>query len=117
MIDSKITKLSEICGGKVDVDFKELLEKCLENISDNNFNPTAVRKINFSLSLHPDVATKTITMSLESACSLPKKGSRKSIAYFGKGQDGQMGLFIDDPDQSNIYDHMHNNISNMEEVI
>jgi hypothetical protein len=103
MMDAKISRLSDVCGGKVDIDFRELLAKCIENINDMAYNPAAVRKINFTVQLYPDPATKTVTLTMESSCTLPKKGVRKTMVYIGKGQDGQMGLFTEDPDQVNMF--------------
>lgn len=103
MLDSKIGRVSDICGGKIDAEFRDMLEKIIQNMKDPNYDKNATRKMTFVVTLKPDPTSNMIGLTLDADLSLPKKGSRKSFAYIGKGQNGQIGLFTDDPDQTNLF--------------
>lgn len=106
MLDAKVQRISDLCGGKADIDFREMLEKVIANINDPKYPAGDVRKISISATFYPDPANKTIEVAVQTGCTLPKKVARKAITFIGKTPDGQMGLFTEDPDQTKLFNDL-----------
>lgn len=106
MLDAKVQRISDLCGGKSDIDFREMLGKVIENINDPKYPGGEVRKITMSIVFYPDPANKTIEVAVQTGCVLPKKVARKAITFIGKGEDGQVGLFTEDPDQTKLFNDL-----------
>jgi hypothetical protein len=111
MIDSKIARISDICGGKADDDFAGALREVVQNMGDPKCDSKAVRRITLDVSFRQDPRNGMVDVGLDMTVKLAKQGGRRSLAYIGKGNDGQMGLFMDDPDQANMFNQLENTSS------
>lgn len=111
MIDSKINKISDICGGKVNDDFSNALREVVANMNEPKCSPDAVRKITLEVTFKKDPRNGLVDVGLDTSIKLAKQAGRRSMAYFGKGNDGQMGLFMDDPDQATMFHDLENQMS------
>lgn len=116
MIDSKISRIQDIAGGKADTEFATALREVVQNMNDANCDPRTVRRITMTVSFKQDPRNGLVDVELDTAVKLAKKASKRSLAYIGKGSDGQMGLFLDDPDQVAMFDNLSNGPKNTEEV-
>lgn len=106
MLDAKIQRVSDLCGGKADIDFREMLGKVIDNINDVKYPAGDVRKITMAIAFYPDPANKTIEVAIQTGCSLPKKVARKAITFIGNDTNGQVGLFTEDPDQIKMFNDL-----------
>jgi hypothetical protein len=106
MIDAKIKKISDLCGGKPDMDFKQALAQVIENLGDAKCDAKAARRIVMTMGFYPDPASKIVAIEVDTVCKLAKQGARRSLVYYGAGQDGQLGLFNEDPDQTQMFNDM-----------
>lgn len=111
MIDSKIARITDVCGGKADDDFAGALREVISNMKDPKCDSRTVRRITMTVSFKQDPKNEIVDIELDTTVKLAKQGARRSLAYIGKGGDGQMGLFMDDPDQANMFNQLENTSS------
>lgn len=105
MLDAKINRIQDLCGGKVEVEFQQALEKVIENINDPAFAKGAARKIRIDITMKPAAlaADKTVDVLVDVHTTMPKRATKRTIAWIGKTNDGQAALFNDDPDQVKMF--------------
>lgn len=115
MIDSKITSIRDICGGKADDDFSSALREIVQNMNDPKCDSRTARRITMTVSFKRDPRNDLVDVELDTSVKLAKAGGRRSMAHFGKGQDGQLGLFMDDPDQVAMFGELGRGIENTRE--
>jgi len=106
MLDAKIKKISDLCGGKADTDFAGALREVIDNMADPKCDSKAMRRISIDVFFKQDPRNGTVDIVLETTTKLAKPGGRRSIAFIGKGHDGQLGLFTDDPDQVAMFNQL-----------
>ena len=105
MLDSKVSRISDLCGGKADVEFAQALAKVVENINDPTYSKGAARRIRVDVILKPSSveSDKTTDVTIDVQTTLPRRAAKRSIAWIGKTKDGQGALFNDDPDQTKMF--------------
>lgn len=106
MIDAKISRISDLCGGKADIDFRQALAEVVDNFGDASCDLKAVRRIVITVGFRPAPRGKQVEIEVDTVTKLAKQGARRSFAYFGLGQDGQLGLFAEDPDQIKMFNEL-----------
>jgi hypothetical protein len=106
MLDAKISRMEDVCGGRADLDFSQALGQVIENLNDQKCDAKSVRKIMMTVSFYPDPQNNVVSMELETTVKLAKKGARRALAFIGKGNDGQMGLFTEDPAQIKMFNQL-----------
>jgi len=111
MIDSKIARITDVCGGKADDDFASAVRDIVSNMNDPKCDSRTVRRISMTVSFKQDPRNGMVDIELDTTVKLAKQGARRSMAFIGKGNDGQMGLFMDDPDQANMFNQLENTSS------
>ena len=106
--DGKLQRLSDLNGGAAEIEFRNALAQVVENLNDQKCDGRTARKINLAISFHPDLRTQTVSIELETTVKLAKKANRSMVAFMGKGTDGQLGLFTEDPAQTKMFNQLEN---------
>lgn len=101
--DGRVQRLSDLNGGAAEIEFRNALAQVVENLNDQKCDGKTTRRINLAISFHPDPRTQTVSIELETTVKLAKKANRSMVAFMGKGNDGQLGLFTDDPAQTKMF--------------
>ena len=104
--DGKVQRLQDLNGGAAEIEFREALAKVVENLNDQKCDGKTVRKINMAVSFHPDPRTQTVSIEIETTTKLAKRANRSTVAFMGKGSDGQLGLFMEDPAQTKMFQQL-----------
>ena len=104
--DGKVQRLTDLNGGAAEIEFRAALAQVVENLNDQKCDGRTVRKINLAVSFHPDPRTQTVSIEMETTVKLAKKANRSMVAFMGKGLDGQLGLFTEDPAQTKMFQQL-----------
>ncbi len=90
--------LATLNGGAVTDLFNAELEKILENIEDENTQPTAVRSVSIKVEIKPDKTRRTGTTRLSVSSKLASVKPQESLLYFDSDA-GELAAFEDNPRQ------------------
>jgi|WetSurMetagenome_2_1015567.scaffolds.fasta_scaffold163316_3 hypothetical protein len=109
--DGRIQRLSDLNGGDAEIQFRTALGQVIENLNDQKCDGKTARKISMVVSFHPDPRTQTLQIEIETSTKLAKRANRCTTVFMGKGADGQLGLFNDDPQQTKMFADLQKDMS------
>jgi hypothetical protein len=105
MADTKLepVNLGSIARGALMKLFEVEIQKIAANIADRSTPATAKREITLKIEFKPDTDRRSIDVTTSAGCRLASVEAHASRLYTGKGVDGQMYLFDEDPRQEMLF--------------
>lgn len=101
MADIAVT-LDSLNSGALNDLFTAEFDKVLQNISDPNTKPDAVREITMSVKIKPDKTRSMCTSIVSMKSKLVPIMPHESIVHLAR-KNGKLGAYIDDAQQLNLY--------------
>lgn len=106
MLDAKVSKLSDICDGKLETKFQEKLKEAIENVYDQRYNPNDVRTITMKVKLYPEPADQAIGMMASVEFVKPAAKPIKALCHLTK-VNGVPGIYTSDPNQFEMFNQLN----------
>ena len=101
--DGKVQRLTDLNDGAAEIEFRNALAQVVENLNDQRCDDRIVRKITMTIFFTPDPRKQIVDISLDTTVKLAKPVGSSMMAFMGKGADGQLGLFTEDPCQTQMF--------------
>jgi hypothetical protein len=95
--------LGSITNGALMRLFELEIQKIANNIADRSTSATAKRSLVLKLDFKPDIERRGISVTTSAKTTLASVESHASRLYAGKGTDGQVYLFDEDPRQELLF--------------
>jgi hypothetical protein len=108
--DGKVQRLTDLNGGAAEIEFRNALAQVVENLNDQRCDGRAVRKITMTIFFNPDPRKQLVDISLDTAVKLAKPAGSSMVTFMGKGTDGQLGLFTEDPAQTRMFNKLEDEL-------